>query len=93
MVTMNSAFESILPSLASGEIARSARKKRNETTCSALNNMTLKGSNGLFARVEAELIDHARMARSWARSKAGTTRVSVSVTARENTFAVALSSM
>jgi hypothetical protein len=46
MVTMNSAFESILPSLASGDIAKSARKKRNETTCSALNSMTLKGSNG-----------------------------------------------
>ena len=52
-----------------------------------------EGIERLFARVEAELIDHARIARSWARSKAGTTRVSVSVTARENTFAVALSSM
>src|SRR5271165_3059654 len=46
IVMMNSAFEAILPSLASGDIARSARKKRNATTCNALNNITLKGSKG-----------------------------------------------
>src|SRR5258707_13027127 len=46
MVMMNSAFESILPSVASGLIASSAMKNRKAMTCSALNNITLKGSNG-----------------------------------------------
>src|SRR6516225_7151093 len=45
MVTMNSAFDSILPSLACGAIAKSAMKNRKATTCSALNSMTLNGSN------------------------------------------------
>jgi hypothetical protein len=43
----DSALLSILPCLASGLMASKAMKKRNATTCSALNNMTLKGSNGL----------------------------------------------
>jgi hypothetical protein len=43
---MNSAFDSILPSLAWGAIANSAMKNRKATTCSALNSITLKGSNG-----------------------------------------------
>src|SRR6476661_150952 len=73
MVMMNSAFESILPSLASGEIAKSARKKRNYLQ--RLEQHDAERIERLFARVEAELIDHARLARSWARSKAGTTRV------------------
>src|SRR6516162_7276271 len=47
MVTMNSALVSILPWSASGFMTRSAMKNRNATTCSALNSMTLKGSNGL----------------------------------------------
>src|SRR5438309_5075138 len=46
MVMMNSAFESILPSLASGAIASRAMKNRKAITCSALNSITLKGSNG-----------------------------------------------
>src|SRR5436305_9757441 len=46
MVMMNSAFESILPSVASGLIAKSAMKNRKAITCSALNSITLKGSNG-----------------------------------------------
>src|SRR6185437_1961250 len=46
MVMMNSALESILPSLASGEMESSAMKKRKAMTCSALNSMTLNGSNG-----------------------------------------------
>src|SRR3954447_9963465 len=46
MVMMNSAFESILPSLASGVIANRAMKNRKEITCSALNNIKLNGSNG-----------------------------------------------
>src|SRR4051795_1634483 len=46
MVMMNSALLSILPSLASGEIASSAMKNRKAITCSALNSITLKGSNG-----------------------------------------------
>src|SRR4051794_1353932 len=46
MVMMNSAFESILPSLASGVIANSAMKNRKAITCSALNSITLNGSNG-----------------------------------------------
>src|SRR6185437_2298945 len=44
MVTTNSALESILPWLAFGAIASTARKNRNETTCSALNSMRLNGS-------------------------------------------------
>src|SRR5947209_5204730 len=46
MVMMNSALESILPSVASGLIAKSAMKNRKAITCSALNSITLKGSNG-----------------------------------------------
>src|SRR3954465_1698483 len=46
MVMMNSALESILPSVASGLIASSAMKNRKAITCSALNSITLKGSNG-----------------------------------------------
>src|SRR3954454_6316894 len=46
MVMMNSALESILPSVASGRIASSAMKNRKAITCSALNSITLKGSNG-----------------------------------------------
>src|SRR5436305_6636751 len=46
IVMMNSALESILPSLASGRIASSAMKNRKAITCSALNSITLKGSNG-----------------------------------------------
>src|SRR3954454_19101164 len=46
MVMMNSALESILPSVASGRIASSAMKNRKAITCRALNSITLKGSNG-----------------------------------------------
>src|SRR3954451_6597938 len=46
MVMMNSALESILPSVASGLIASKAMKNKNAITCSALNSITLKGSNG-----------------------------------------------
>src|SRR4051795_2826299 len=46
MVMMNSALLSILPSLASGVIANSAMKNRKAITCSALNSITLNGSNG-----------------------------------------------
>src|SRR3974377_1971164 len=46
IVTMNSALVSILPWSASGFMTRSAIKNRKATTCSALNSMTLKGSNG-----------------------------------------------
>src|SRR5215831_2474502 len=46
MVTRNSALDSTLPCLASGFITRSAMKNRKVTTCSALNSITLKGSNG-----------------------------------------------
>src|SRR5207342_583684 len=44
-VMMNSALVSILPDFASGFITNSAMKKRKATTCSALNSMTLNGSN------------------------------------------------
>src|SRR4051794_31478114 len=47
---MNSAFESILPSLASGAIASRAMKNRNAITCKALNSITLNGSNGSSRR-------------------------------------------
>src|ERR1700733_10017745 len=46
MVMMNSAFESILPSVASGLIASRAMKNKKAIPCSALNSITLKGSNG-----------------------------------------------
>src|ERR1700722_3986790 len=70
---------------------REEKKKRNHLQ--RLEQHHAERIERFFARVEAEFIDHARMARSCARSKAGTTRVSVSVTAREKTFAVAPSSM
>src|SRR6185437_4482161 len=46
IVMMNSAFEAILPSLSSGEMASKAKKKRKATACSALNNIMLNGSKG-----------------------------------------------
>ena len=70
---------------------REEEKKRDHLQ--RLEQHDAEGIERLFARVKPEVIDHARIARSCARSKAGTTRVSVSVTAREKTLAVALSSM
>src|SRR5215472_3394121 len=46
IVMINSALVSTLPSFASGEIASSAIKNRKAMTWSALNSITLNGSNG-----------------------------------------------
>ena len=90
---MNSAFESILPSFASGDIAEQREEEEKRDDLQRLEQHHAERIERLLARVQAEFIDHARVPRPCARSSAGTTRVSVSVTARENTFAVAESSM
>ena len=90
---MNSAFEVDLAVLRLGRYRQEREEEKKRDDLQRLEQHHAEGIERLFPRIEAEFIDHTRVPRSCARSNAGTTRVSVSVTARENTFAVAASSM